>query len=142
MTNRQMTAMIAAAAMLGFVSAADAAPRADAKIEGWSAMENIPAAALLHLAQDMPLSEVAISDQPYCASDAEIAQTLNHDFNESLVDTSGHQGMGTELWGSDQMGTWTLVAARSDDTSCIIASGIGFSTDKDADAFYRVAGLR
>ena len=48
---------------------------------------------------------------------------------------------GTQLWGSDQLGTWTLVAPRDDQTSCIIASGIGFSDDRSTQAYFQVAGL-
>ena len=104
-------------------------------------MAGVPTADLLEDAQTMPLSEMAVGDQPYCAPDAEISRTLRHDFNEALVDTTGYQGMGTQLWGSDQMGTWTLVAPRADDTSCIIASGIGYAPDRGPDTFYSVAGL-
>ena len=40
------------------------------------------------------------------------------------------------------MGTWTLVATRPDDTSCIIASGIGYDDRKAAEVYYTTAGLR
>ncbi|WP_410216318.1 hypothetical protein [Paracoccus sp. (in: a-proteobacteria)] len=115
------------------------ASRPDQSVQGWSAMQGIDPATLLSQVQTMPLSEQAIDDQPYCASDAEIAQTLTQDFDEEPVNVAGAGG--TELWGSDLMGTWTLVAARPDETSCIIASGIGYSDEKSAEAFYTVAGL-
>lgn len=114
-----------------------AATRPEQPVQAWSAMQGVEPAVLLSDIQDMPLSEVAVDDQPYCASDAEIAQTLDHDFAERRVDTEGQ----TELWGSDQMGTWTLVAAREDDTSCIIASGIGYDDERAAEVYYRTAGL-
>ena len=69
----------------------------------------------------------------------EIATTLAQDFGESPVETAGAQG--TELWGSEIMGTWTLVAPRSDETSCIIASGVGYSEDLAVGDYFRVAGL-
>ncbi|MBM3603985.1 MAG: hypothetical protein FJX25_04330 [Alphaproteobacteria bacterium] len=116
-----------------------AASRPDQPVQGWSAMQGTDPATLLNDVQTMPLSAVAVDDQPYCATDDEIAQTLATDFNEQPIDTAGAGG--TELWGSDLMGTWTLVAARDDDTSCIIASGIGYSDEKSADLFYRTAGL-
>ncbi|WP_265501220.1 hypothetical protein [Paracoccus beibuensis] len=106
-------------------------------VEAWSAMQGVAPAALLQDIEDMPLSDMAIDDQPYCASDAEIAQTLDHDFSERRVDAEGN----TELWGSDQMGTWTLVAAREDQTSCIIASGIGYTDRREAEVYFRTAGL-
>lgn len=40
------------------------------------------------------------------------------------------------------MGTWTLVAPRADETSCIIASGIGFDAERDVETYYRTAGLK
>lgn len=125
-----------AAALAMIVGSATAAP-----IKAWSAMAGVEPAALLVAAQEMPLSAVAVDDQPYCASDAEIAATLGHDFAERLIDSTGHDGHVAELWGSDLMGTWTLVAARPDNTSCIIASGIGYDDSTAHDAFYRTAGL-
>jgi hypothetical protein len=117
-----------------------AAIRADRPVQAWSAMEGVSVPALLQQAQDLPISDMAIDDQPYCAEDAEIQQTLQHDFNEKPVDASQHAG--TQLWGSQQMGTWTLVAPRADDTSCIIASGIGYQQGRDVKVYYRTAGLK
>ena len=42
----------------------------------------------------------------------------------------------------DQPCTWTLVVPRKDDTSCIIASGIGYDTARNEDVYYQTAGLR
>ena len=142
-TNRRMFALLAVSAILGFAASADAGqgqPRP--RVEAWPAMAGVETAALLVAAQELPLSDHAIDDQPYCAPDREIAATLMHDFNESLVETAGHEGLATALWGSEQMGTWTLVAQREDASSCIIASGIGFDPAAGAETFYRVAGLR
>lgn len=138
--NRFVSLIVAGSAALLTAMPAVALTRADQPVQGWSAMQNTDVATLLDAAQDMPLSEVAINDQPYCAVNAEIHQTLNKDFNESRIDSQGHAG--TELWGSDQMGTWTLVAPRGDDTSCIIASGIGFDDQRDLDVYYVTAGLK
>lgn len=131
-------AMAGAVAML-MLTPAQAATRSDQPVQAWSAMDGIPVVALLEQAQDMPVSDLAIGDQPYCAEDAEIHQTLLHDFREQPVDTS-HEG--TQLWGSDDTGTWTLVAPRADGTSCIIASGIGFKASADVEVYYKTAGLR
>lgn len=114
--------------------------RSDQPVQSWSAMKGVEIAALLDQAQDLPTSDMAVDDQPYCAVDDEIHATLKHDFNEAPIDAS--HGKGTQLWGSDQMGTWTLVATRPDDTSCIIASGIGFDQGKDVDIYYKTAGLQ
>lgn len=116
------------------------ATRPDQPVQAWSAMAGVDAATLLDRAEDLPVSDMAVGDQPYCASDAEIGQTLRHDFNESPVPGDGHGA--TELWASEQMGTWTLVAPRQDRTSCIIASGIGYDSARDVTVYYRTAGLR
>ncbi len=126
-----------AVALLSVTPALSARPTEP--VQGWSAMQGIEPAALLVDIQTMPVSELAIDDQPYCASDAEIAATLKQDFAEHPVDMTGAQG--TQLWGSDQLGTWTLVAPRDGTTSCIIASGIGFSDDRSTQAYFTVAGL-
>ncbi|MBC9246285.1 hypothetical protein H4P12_06055 [Paracoccus sp. 11-3] len=114
--------------------------RSDQPVQGWSAMAGIDTASLLQQAQDMPTSDMAVGDQPYCATDSEIHQTLTQDFSENRVDAEQHAG--TELWGSDQMGTWTLVAPRKDNTSCIIASGIGFDEQTSVEVYYTTAGLQ
>ncbi|SNR33130.1 hypothetical protein [Paracoccus sediminis] len=116
------------------------ATRPDQPVQAWPAMAGVDTATLLEQAQDMPTSDMAVGDQPYCAADAEIRLTLKQDFNESPVPGDGHAA--TELWASDQMGTWTLVAPRADDTSCIIASGIGYDTARDVNVYYQTAGLR
>lgn len=115
------------------------ATRSDQPVQGWSAMAGVDIATLLDRAQDLPETDMAVGDQPYCADDPEIHRTLKSDFSETRVDAS-HQG--TELWGSDQMGTWTLVAPRGDQTSCIIASGIGYDDQQDVEVYYQTAGLR
>ncbi|MBU2957215.1 hypothetical protein Q4511_09220 [Paracoccus sp. 1_MG-2023] len=134
-------ACAAAATGVALLSAlpAAAAPQPGAPVEGWSAMRGVQPAAMLDHIDAMPLSEDAVADQPYCASDAEIQNTLTHDFSEELVVTAGFAA--TELWGSEQMGTWTLVAARADETSCIIASGTGFSDQRTPDVYFQTAGL-
>lgn len=118
---------------------AAAATRPDQPVQSWSAMAGVDVATLLDRAQDLPISDMAVGDQPFCAPDAEIRQTLRQDFDEAPVPGDGHSA--TELWASQQMGTWTLVAPRPDATSCIIASGIGYDRSRDVDAYYRAAGL-
>lgn len=135
---------IARLTMAGSVALLTAMPaisatRPDQPVQAWSAMAGVPVQTLLEQSQDMPISDMAVGDQPYCAADAEIHQTLQHDFNEQPVDSQHHAQ--TQLWGSDQLGTWTLVAPRDDQTSCIIASGIGFDTAQDVDVYYTTAGL-
>lgn len=138
-------AMLAAAPVTA-VAATPAPPMSDAAqpsgartVEGWSAMVDVSLAEILAKLDDLPLSEQASHEQPYCASDDEIALTLRHDFAEEVVLTAGAEG--TEIWASELMGTWTVVAPRMDETSCIVASGIGFSPRTDAEVYYSSLGL-
>lgn len=132
-------ALAAGTFILGGAAPALAASRADQPVQSWSAMDGTDARTLLRQAQDLPVSDMAVEDQPYCAADAEIHFTLEHDFDETRVETDAQAG--TELWGSDSMGTWTMVAPREDGTSCIIASGIGFDEARDTRLYYASAGL-
>lgn len=138
----QCTARLMMAGSVALLTAmpALAAARPDQPVQAWSALAGVPVPALLDRAGELPVTDMAIGDRPYCAPDAEITMVLEHDFNEAPVDDRTHSG--TQLWGSDQLGTWTLVAPRADETSCIIASGIGFHPDRDVEIYYRTAGLK
>lgn len=136
---------LAGSVMLSMAMPAVSATRPDQPVQAWPAMAGVPVEVLLERAQTLPLSEMAAGDQPYCAADAEIHQTLEHDFAEAPVAGTGPAAIGqdaTELWASDQMGTWTLVAPRVDGTSCIIASGIGYDAGRDVEVYFHTAGLR
>lgn len=109
-----------------------------AEPRGWSAIAGMDPRAVAELAQTLPLSEDATGDQPWCDRHAEVAQTLTHDFGEEKV-AAGAQGL--VLWGSDLMGTWTMVLERADATSCVIASGIGYSDAASPQEFFVKAGL-
>lgn len=138
-TRMTRLAMAGSVALLTAMPALSAT-RPDQPVQAWPAMRGVDAATLLQQVEDLPVSEMSVDDQPYCASDAEIRQTLQHDFNEAPVPEDGHSA--TELWASAQMGTWTLVAPRQDETSCIIASGIGYHQARDVEVYYETAGLR
>lgn len=114
---------------------ADPAPRA------WSAMAGTDTASVIRMAATLPAGEQAGSDDPYCDVNDEIARTLSHDFGESIIDDSRVGGADTQLWGSPTMGTWTLVLARPDKVSCIVASGVGYADDVNPGVFYDRAGL-
>ena len=94
--------------------------------------------AVAELARTLPLSDQAAGDQPWCDRQAEVERTLSHDFGEEKVAT-GARGM--VLWGSELMGTWTMVLERADATSCVVASGIGYSDTTSPQVFFSKAGL-
>ena len=109
-----------------------AAPR------GWSAMAGMDPHAVAEMARSLPLSDQAADDQPWCDHRAEVERTLTHDFGEEKIATAAR---GMVLWGSELMGTWTMVLDRADATSCVIASGIGFRDGANPGTFLSRAGL-
>lgn len=130
---------------LGMVAAGSAATGAitsrddnQANPRGWSAIAGMDARAVVELARDLPLSAATTADQPWCDHSDQVAQTLTHDFGEEKVATGVK---GTELWGSAVMGTWTMVLDRGDATSCVVASGIGYSDQASPRQFFTQAGL-
>lgn len=147
MLNHTHRAALVATAMTAALAAALAGPAAAAittrdanaaNPRGWSAIEGMDPRAVRDMARDLPLSDQASADQPWCAPDAEIETSLRHDFEEERVASNGRD---TALWGSPLMGTWTVVLERPDATSCVIASGIGFSEGASPDAYFTRVGL-
>lgn len=112
---------------------ASAAPTTATGLRGWSAIAGQSPDAVIEIARTLPLSQEATGDQPWCAQSAEIARTLSHDFDERKVATDAN---GTALWGSGLTGTWTMVLERANSTSCVIASGIGYSDAAAPGAFF------
>lgn len=80
-------------------------------------------------------------DEPYCDQSKTLTRTLAEDFAERLVQTRSKSPAGTELWGSDLMGTWTLVYQRQDGVACVIASGTGYSGAVNPALYYTQAGI-
>ncbi len=115
--------------------------RADslANPRGWSAIAGMDVQSVIDLAQNLPLSSEATEDQPYCTQSGQMARALKDDFDEVLV---AHGAQDTSLWGSQEMGTWTLTLNRADRTSCVIASGVGYSKHANPMQFYHQAGLK
>ncbi|AGT11297.1 hypothetical protein [Paracoccus aminophilus] len=111
----------------------------EANPRGWSAIAGLDTRQVMEIARTLPLSRDAKVDQPYCDHAPALARTLKQEFDEKLV----AQGTdGTTLWGSNVMGTWTLVLNRSDRTSCVVASGIGYSEHSSPELYYHQAGLK
>lgn len=119
-------------------SAVEPAVRHSGPIKGWTAVAGLTGPAVLELARTLPLSAEARNDQPWCDSAAAVADALRSEFEEQPVT---HRADGTQLWGSDLMGTWTVVLGRADGTQCIIASGIGYQDGTDPLAFYAKVDL-
>ena len=107
----------------------------------WSAVAGADTASVIRMAEDLDAGAGIGAEAPYCDANPEIARTLSQDFGESIVDDSRVGGADTQLWGSPAMGTWTLVLAREDRVSCIVASGTGYADNVNPDIFYAEAGL-
>lgn len=142
----QFTRRITAAAALGAVllsapvaqSAVQPAAVRSAPIKGWTAVAGLNGPAVLELARTLPVSAQASGDQPWCDQGPTVRAALKSEFGEQLV-SGGPEG--TQLWGSDMTGTWTVVLGRADNTQCIIASGIGYEDGTDPQSFYAKVDL-
>lgn len=140
----RICARIATLGLVVLASAAQAstgiATRAehDAGPRGWSAIADMDPRQVRDMARSLPISDDATGDQPWCDSDASIEAALSHDFGEERVAAGAEN---TALWGSDIMGTWTMVLERSDATSCVIASGIGYDKDTSPRSYFINAGF-
>ena len=92
---------------------------------------------VIDLAATLPAG-VSDAGTPWCDATSEIAGALGSEFGERLV--LSKQG-GLHLWGSAEMGTWTMLLTRPDQTSCVVASGTGYHDSTDPAAIFRQAGL-
>ena len=142
MTKTLLTRLVPAVLALSLATPALAVTQSRednlANPRGWSAVAGMDPREVRELARTLPLSQNAVGDQPWCDRKAEVESTLAHDFGEEKV-AVGHEG--TTLWGSALMGTWTMVYERGDATSCVIASGVGFSDGANPGLFFAKAGL-
>ena len=139
------TALIAAgiAAVLAVPaqSSIETRQQLEAQPRAWSSMAGMDASAILAMGNTFASGDAAGAQDPFCDTNDEVARTLGHDFGEALVDDTRVGSADTQLWGSDTMGTWTLVMTRADKTSCIVASGVGYTDTANPDLFYASAGI-
>ena len=137
-TRIALPAAVAALTVTGAQSAVDPAPVEHAAVKGWTAVAGMSGAAVLELARTLPVPTEADGDQPWCDQAPVVRSALKAEFEERLVT---RRADGTQLWGSDMMGTWTVILDRADNTQCVIASGIGYQDGADPGAFYAKVGL-
>ncbi len=142
MTKTLLTRLVPAVLALSLATPVLAATQSReanlANPRGWSAVAGMDPREVRDMARTLPLSQNAVGDQPWCDHKARVESTLSHDFGEERV-AAGHEG--TVLWGSALMGTWTVVYERPDATSCVIASGVGFSDGANPALFLTKVGL-
>lgn len=131
----------AAIALTGDPTEAAISTRSDnlANPRGWSAVAGMDVRAVIDLAHRLPTVTSNEPDEPFCAPEGDLAEILQQDFDEVPV---AHGSQETTLWGSQETGTWTLTLSRRDSTSCVVASGIGFSRDANPMRFYHQAGMK
>lgn len=137
---RQAAALLTATAMLFPVTAAQSAVEPHGKqpvVKAWSAVSGMSARQVVHMATTLPTGGDD-ADTPWCDVNAEITGTLAGEFGETLV---ARKSDGLHLWGSAEMGTWTMVLVRPDRTSCVVASGIGYTDDANPVTIFNTAGL-
>lgn len=131
-------ALIAVLPVTAAQSAIDPQRQPEAAVKGWTAVAGMSGPAVLQLARTLPVTTEAAGDGPWCDSAATVRGALKAEFEEDLVT---RRADGTQLWGSDTMGTWTVVLARADGTQCVIASGIGYEDGANPLAYYAKVGL-
>ncbi|MBB1498530.1 hypothetical protein [Paracoccus sp. MC1862] len=124
------------------VSAAQSAilpsPALSAPVRGWTAVAGLSGPEVVELARSLPVEAEASGNLPWCDAAPVISGALKAEFEENLI---ARRADGTQLWGSDLMGTWTVLLERADNTNCVIASGIGYQDGVDPGAFYAKVGL-
>lgn len=135
-----LSALVAAAAMsvTAAQSAIETAPEPSGAVKGWTAVAGMSGPAVVRLARILPDAAEADGDQPWCDKDAIVQAALRTEFEEDLVT---RRADGTQLWGSDLTGTWTVLLDRKDDTQCVIASGVGYRDGTNPLTFYSKVGL-
>ncbi len=63
-------------------------------------------------------------DEPYCDVRVTVTEKLANDFEEIRVSAPQERdGIFVELWASDRLGTWTMLATRTDGIACVIETG-------------------
>ena len=137
---RTAALVLAAATAVAPITAAYSAVEARGElpsVKAWSVVAGMSARQVVDLAGSLPAG-VSDAGTPWCDANAEIHGALDAEYGETLV-VSKRDGL--RLWGSDEMGTWTMVLERADGSSCVVASGIGYHDGTDPSAIFRSAGL-
>ena len=119
-------------------SSVDRAPDLSGPVKGWTAVAGLSGPAVVEMARKLPVAANAESDKPWCDSKAVVDSALQKEFDERMVT---QRADGTSLWGSDVMGTWTVVLTRPDNVQCIVASGVGYEDGTNPGTFLSKVGL-
>lgn len=81
-------------------------------------------------------------NSPRCELEAQMASILARDYSEHPVDRRVvGDGLHVVLWGSTEMGTWTLVHDGNDGVACVVSSGIGWTDQSSPDQIFANAPL-
>ncbi len=134
-------ALIATAAALPAAAAQAAAlarSTAEGPVRGWTSVAGMTGPEVVQLARHLPVETDPDSDKPWCDAAPVVQSALTAEFEETMV---ARRADGTSLWGSDAMGTWTVLLERADTTHCVIASGIGYRDGVDPGSLYARVGL-
>lgn len=119
-----ITALSAVAALyFGAINHADALFTTQAGVT----LTSYPASPNLSV-MGLPDRQSQTVDQPFCDTAESLTDTLAHDFAE-VEKTAWVQGqdMAMQLWGSEIMGTWTLLHVGGDGIACVVSSGTGWT---------------
>ena len=73
-------------------------------------------------------------DEPYCDLRVTVTETLANDFHETRVTVPEERdGILVELWASERLGTWTMLATRADGISCVVETGRDWAGETSLD---------
>lgn len=107
-------------------------------VRGWTSVAGMTGPEVVQLARHLPVETDPGSDRPWCDAAPVVQSALAAEFEETMV---ARRADGTSLWGSDAMGTWTVLLERADSTHCVIGSGIGYRDGVDPGSLYARVGL-
>ncbi|WP_126975196.1 hypothetical protein [Frigidibacter oleivorans] len=78
-------------------------------------------------------------DEPYCDVRVTVTTKLAADFEERRVAPPRLvEDMQVEVWASDRLGTWTMLATRPDGIACVIDTGRNWAGETDPFALARL----
>ena len=136
--NIALAAALAALPVGAAQSAVAPSPLQGMTVKGWTAVAGMSGPEVVELVRNLPAQTTEASGNlPWCDAAPVVSTALKAEFDEDLV---ARRADGTQLWGSDLMGTWTVLLERGR-THCVIASGIGYQDGVDPGAFYAKVGL-
>ena len=72
-------------------------------------------------------------DEPYCDHRELVTEKLSSEYGELQIgQPQPVDGLSVELWASDRIGSWSVLATRADGVTCVIDTGEDWQGQTDA----------